>query len=486
MLFAAGAEGGQATISLDECLRIALSQNPNIEIEKIDYINAVKNITVEKSVFDPDFSTGFSYADSKRPTSSVVTGNRRKTTEFQIGYGGLISNGDSYGLSLSQVKSNTNSQSSSLNPSYTMDITLDYTKPLFRGRGRDVTLSRLRITKLNSEISGLQLKAEVMDIASQVESAYWGLVYARENLKVKDESLRLANETLSRTKAMVEAGAMADSQVLLVEAQAASREEDVIEAEGEVRKAVLELKLVMNVGTESELWAKEIAPGGPGVEEVEFELLPFDDGMKTALANRPDYLGVSKNLEVREVETTAARNRVRPSVDLVSSVGVGGLQGEYSASLQDVTSLQYPSWEVGLWMELPVGRREARARLEQSVNNEKKAGLEIDKAVKTIAVELAGAEVTLQTARKKMEAAKVTREYAEQKLKEEEEKHILGLATTHDVLEYQEDLEIARLSESRAIVDFNESVTSYYYLLGTLLEQKGIEIAEDRLNIFQQ
>ncbi len=472
-------------MTLDECIGTALMQNPDIEIKKIDLINTEKNITIEESAFDPELSAGFSYSDSRAPTSSLLTKNKKKAIDFEVGYGRTITNGDSYELSLSHEKSDTNSLNSVIDPAYSMDITFSYTKPLLREKGKDVNLSRLMITNLNREISELELKARIVDIVSQVDSAYWSLVYARENLNVKEESLGLVKETLKQTNAMIDAGSIAESQKLLVESQSASREEDVIVAGGDVRKAVLALKLVMNISMESELWEKEIVPGIPGVETISFDPLPFDEGLKTALANKTDYLNAAKTLEIRKIETTAYRNRVKPSVDLVSSVGVEGLHDNYSKSVQDVTSFQYPSMEVGLWMELPVGQRQSRMQLEQSKNNEIKARFEIDKTRNTIAVELAEIEVTLRTARKKIQAAKITREYAEKKLREEEEKYMLGIATIHDVLEYQEDLAIAKLNESKAIVDFNESVTDYYYILGTLLDFKKIKIANDITKIIQ-
>lgn len=471
------------SMTLDDCLRMALSQNPDMAIERIDADNANRNIFAEKAAFDPTFSTSFTYADSRRPTSSIVTGNRRTTTELRSGYSEKIENGDAYNISLIQTKADTDSRFSSLNPSYTLDLSLNYTRPLKQGRGRNIALLKLRITKLNSKISDLEFKSEVMNLAADVESAYWSLVYAEENLRVRLDSLELAEKTLKKTRDLIDVGALAESQGLLVEAQAASRQENVIAARGGVSKAVLQLKLVMHVTPDSDLWELPIEPGGPLSITPQFTMLDFEQGLETAMAKRPDYLGALIGQEVSSMQTMAARDRTRPSMDLQTTVGLGGLQDGYFGSLQDISSLQYPSWQVGIWMDVPVRRREAKVRLEQSLADEQIAGLEIEKIRQRIAVELADTQVSIRTAEEKMAAAQVSTRYALSKLHEEEEKLSLGVATTHDVLEYQNDLAAAKLNESAAIIDYNMAVADYYYVLGTLLEEKGIEIQGDGFNI---
>ena len=188
-------------------------------------------------------------------------------------------------------------------------------------------------------------------------------------------------------------------------------------------------------------------------------------------------------MKISNLETAAARDSAKPSLNLETSVGLGGLQDDYSGAMQDISSLQYPSWEVGLWMDLPVGRRAAKAQLDQRINAVEKTRLSIEKSRRELATGIAGAEVRLGTARNKMDATLITRKYSEQKLKEEEEKYALGIATTHDLLEYQEDLAVARLNESRAVIDYNMAVTDYHYILGILPEKKGIRISGDDFRI---
>ena len=472
-------------MSFRDCLEIAIAQNPDIDIRNIDVFIAHKEIEAEAAEFDPAFSARMSFGDSRRPTSSIVTGNRRKTTELDFEYGGKVEDGDEYAVSMSQVKQDTNSTFSALNPSYTLDFEFSYTHPLLQGKGRDVNLAGLQVTSLNRALSELDVINEVMNVAYLVESAYWDLFYAREALEVRRESLVLAEKTLERTRVMVAAGAMAENQILLVETQLAQREEDVIAAGGDVDRAVLALKLVMNVDPDSELWDTPIAPGGAITDRPARGDAAFEDTLAHALARRPDYQAALRGLELQRIRTVAARDAARVSLDLETSVGLGGLQDDYGGSLQDVTSLEYPSWEVGLWMDLPVGRRKARARLEQSLAGENRASLEIVKTRQEISVEIADAEVGLVTAEKRVAAAEATRAYTEERLREETDKREYGLATTHDVLEYQDELALAKLNRTRADIDYNKALLDFYYATGTILEVNGIDIESPEIPLNQ-
>lgn len=471
-----GAPAHAVVMSLQDCLKAALQNNPDIEIQAINVIIAQKEVAAEDAAFDPDFSAILSLGDSRRPTASIVTGNRRETAELSFGYGKSTRTGDEFGISLSQIKQDTNSAFSSLNPSFTLDLGFDYTHRLGRGSGREVALSRLRAAAVSREMSELDLKNEIMNIAYRVESAYWSLVYAQEALEVRKDSLALADKTLEQTRAMVDAGALAQSQILLVETERAQREESVIAARGAVSRALLNLKLVMNAAGNPALWDAHIVPGGPAAGIADFEPLPFEQGLERALRNRPDYLGAMQGLEIRRIVTRTAQDALRPSINLVTSLDYGGLKDTYTGSVQDISSLQYPSWSMGLWLDLPLGRRQARARLEQTRGDQRKAELAIEKARQGIAVDIADAAVGLDTARNRAQAAAVSREYAEKRLAEEVEKLTLGIATTHDVLEYQQDLAEARLNETQAAIDCNRAVLEYHYALGTLLEVNRIQV----------
>ena len=53
----------------------------------------------------------------------------------------------------------------------------------------------------------------------------------------------------------------------------------------------------------------------------------------------------------------------------------------------------------------------------------------------------------------------------------------VGLATTRDVLEGEEDLALARTDQIASLADYNRAVTEYLRVTGMLLESQEIRLA---------
>jgi outer membrane protein TolC len=79
---------------------------------------------------------------------------------------------------------------------------------------------------------------------------------------------------------------------------------------------------------------------------------------------------------------------------------------------------------------------------------------------------------------KRVAAAETLRRLRERKLGAEEERFKEGLTTTHDILEYQEDLAEAQSGYLRSIIDYNKSLINLEKVKGTVLEKESIRLEE--------
>src|SRR6202044_2580167 len=93
-----------------------------------------------------------------------------------------------------------------INPSYTSALNFSFNQPLLRGRGSFVT--RLPITIARSRLRAAQYTFEdqLIQIVLAAEQQYWSVVGARENVRVAEEGLKLADTALTRAKKELELG----------------------------------------------------------------------------------------------------------------------------------------------------------------------------------------------------------------------------------------------------------------------------------------
>lgn len=127
---------------------------------------------------------------------------------------------------------------------------MNFNKPLLRNFGINIGRREIIIAKYNREISEENFQKILEDIIYNVEVAYWNLVYSIENLKVRQQSLKLAQELLEKNRAEIEVGTLPSIELLTAESEVSTREADILEAEDLIKNYQDQLKAIINLLTE--------------------------------------------------------------------------------------------------------------------------------------------------------------------------------------------------------------------------------------------
>ncbi len=463
-------------LKLQEAVLVALSQNIDVKIERLQPQIAETDIEVEESVFDPTVAADIAEASTKRQSEvdPFLTGAlepSRISTEIDTRLAKKFSTGTTAELGFENNRLSSNSFVQRFNPSWSSELVLSVIQPLLKDFGREFNLGRVVIAKNNKSISDFQFEKRVIDVVSSVKQTFWDLVLAIELLDVAEQSLRQAQDLLEINRAKVEAGQLAPIDVVEAEAGVAAREEAVILAEDTIQDLEDRLRGLLNLDKESSLLGARIIPvDQPMDAEIRFSL---PDGVETALKNRPDYLQTKKDLENRIVNLRLAKNQVRPRVDVVASAGVNGLGGSIEDDWEELDGDFY-DLRIGLRFEYPLGNRAAKSQLIRRRLERQQIELRLADIEKNIALEVREAIRQVETDFKRIKTTRASRRLAEKKLEAEQAKFEVGISTTKDVLDFQVDLAIARSRESRALIDYNKSLVTLYQSLGTTLEESGV------------
>ena len=70
--------------------------------------------------------------------------------------------------------------------------------------------------------------------------------------------------------------------------------------------------------------------------------------------------------------------------------------------------------------------------------------------------------------------------YAEERLRAFQKRNAVGLSTTKDVFDVEEDLVAARANEIQALVDYNNAVTQLWRVTGEILDRQGVKVSEQQ------
>ena len=133
---------------------------------------------------------------------------------------------------------------------------------------------------------------------------------------------------------------------------------------------------------------------------------------------------------------------------------------------------------MGFKMEVPLGNRWAKNNYQQSRLELEKTETSIASLERKIELEIIEAVREIETNQKRISATREARRMSEKNLEAEDERMELGMSTSIDVLRAQELLELAQVNETRAMVDYINSLNTLEKVLGTLFQNHQIQFQE--------
>ena len=145
-----------------------------------------------------------------------------------MGFSKPLPTGTSFSVDATMFRLSSNSNNNIFNPSWQGRLTYTVGQHLLQNRGRLVNTRQILQGQNNEKISEIQFEIQLINFIAQAQKAYWDLVFAGEDLNVKQRSLELANQTLDENKMKVDIGTLAPIDVVQTQADVASRQEQVV------------------------------------------------------------------------------------------------------------------------------------------------------------------------------------------------------------------------------------------------------------------
>jgi len=501
----AGQPARRFDLTLDDAVQRALERNLDIAVQRIVPLVQDLRVAAAGAAFLPVASSGFDFNQETTPNRFVFDGgglggqpivSDRGT--YDLGVGQQVKwGGGRYDVTWDSTRSESTNIFSTFNPSFGANMTLQYTQPLLRGFRTDARRTQLVVSRINRDISDIDLEETVVNTLADVSLAYWNLFYARAAARVQQQALDLAEQLVQENRVRVEVGSMAPIDVVQAQSEAAARRQLLAVAVETQRTSELALKELIVGSTSDELWNAEINP----TDEPRIEVTPIDlqAAIRGALDRRTDVSRARRQLDVNEATVDNLRNSTLPALDLVGSyrlTGQGGprrvpagnsfedifgdaggvIPGGYPDALHSIANADYPVWSVQLQMSYPLGRSADRAAYERARLELRQNRTQIRRIELRIASEVTNAALRIESIRERIEAATASRELAERQLQAEESKFEVGLSTNFFVLQSQRDLTTAQDAELRAILDYQRAAIEFARAQRTSVGAAGIAV----------
>ena len=501
----APAQTAPLPLTLQEAITRALEKNEDIVIERAGRDAAVAAVEGADGAYDPLLGIAAGYRESTEPVNSAFSGapagepaptDERLDADATLSQ--LLPTGGEVSVRALTSRAETDGAFGLLSPAYGSQVGVELRQPLLRDRAVDAARLTLRVTAADRDRAAASLRRQVRDTVAAVEEAYWTLVALHRVVEVGEDTVRLAEEQLEETGLRIENGVAPETEISQPRAELERRRGELLAAREAASRSENVLKLLILGDDEGTTWAQPLDP----VDAVETasQEVEVEAAMERALAARAELAAAESLVARREAETAFAADRIRATLDLVVSYDRYGLTGSRNPAATSIPGLEGEvppelegSWgssfgaladgdfddkRIALELGLPLGNRTARADREIALTAERQASAELTRIRKLIRAEVLDAVAALETAEGRIEAARAAREAAEVQLSSERERYEAGLSTNFLVLTRQNDLAGARLSEIEALTDYRTARAELARATGSLLEERGIEVAE--------
>ncbi len=477
-------QGATVGLTLDDAVNFALERNLDIAVQRLNPQLSDIQVASARSFYQPTLTGQFGQtSNTNAPTSQLQlsSGGAGVTNRTASYNAGITQNMPWAGATITGTFNNSrqasNSNNAFYNPQFQSVWSANFNQPLLRGLRIDNQRRQLLVSRVNREISDVQLRASITNIVSNVRNSYWDFVFATLAVDVARQSLELATKLVQDNQVRVEVGTMAPIDVVQAQAEAAMRRQSLVNAESVKRTAELALKRLIVAGTDDANWTGAL----DATDRPAFVPEPIDveAAVKRALSMRTDLEIARKNIQNNSTTLKYLRDQTLPDMDLQVNYGVQGVGGPYlqrctsgligcsvetiipggiNDSLSSLFGMNYPRWTAQLNVSYPIGLSSqdaavarARVQLSQVESQLKQVQLQI-------ATEVTNAAISVRNNAEAVQAAQASRELAQRRLEAEQSKFDVGMSTNYFVVQAQRDLNDSRNSELRAILNYTKAL----------------------------
>jgi outer membrane protein TolC len=545
-------QDGKLELSLQEAVELALENSMDIVVQRYNPWFADTGILKAKAGgfggattgaayagsnsntpilnYDPVVTTTLSVDDRNVPVNNPLTSGTGTglsslarltlhTSTFNTQYAQGFQTGTTFFTAFDNTRSSSTSSANLFNPSVQSSILVGFQQQLLNGFGR-VNTRNIRIAKNNRKIADWAFTQQAITTVTNTITAYWELVYARENVKVQQQAVTVAEKLYNDNKKQLEIGTMAPLDVTRAESELATDRQNMIVAQ----TVHLQNQQILK----NDISKNPLAPNLVNVEIIPTELPSrpeaieapsFEEAAKEAFAKRPELQEEALNLLNSDIDVRATRNALLPTATLSGQYGTVGLAGNqtqvltsttvagtqlvdstgapvnvffpvavptstkvvsagFSDALSSAFHNNFPDFQVSLNVQLPLRNRSAQADNQRAILTQRQLEAMLQQLKNAALLDVRNSYIALTQDRAQVEAASKARELQQQTFNAEQKKYQLGASTVYLVIQTQRDLINAQGTELRALANLEEAKANYERAVGRTLEVNRVTIAD--------
>jgi outer membrane protein len=450
---------------------------------------------------EPTLGATIQFDRDHLPSTSFFSIGTSSTNNYNFTFNQGFVTGTSFQVAFNNTYATTNNTVTLYSPELLSTYRATLTQHLLQGAGIWVN-KRFQYQAINTRrIVDASFRQQIMYTVNQVETIYWGLVQAYEDVQAKEHDLAQSTKVDSDDRKQLQIGTIAPLQVVNDDASVAADKQAVISAQSALnyQQQIIKQAIARNLNDPVLSVAPVIPTDQVSVEQLPEESEPIEQLVQEAFQRRPELEEAVLTLRNDEITLKGARNALLPTFDIYGyfqGQGVGGSinknlstafcpggvcptsPGGYGTALKHALDNHAPDKGIGFSIQIPLRNRLAQSVQERSLMEYRQAELRLAQLYTEIRMQVENARYALTNDRAVVLSAEASRNYAQQSVDAEETKLRLGASTSANVLMQERTLATAEDNLIAANAAYAKDRAGLYQVLATTLQHYGINLTD--------
>jgi len=459
-------------------------------------------------ILDPNITGTLQWERAKQPQPNTLfsggkTSLTTNTNQYNFGYNQGWVTGTALQANITNERVTTDNPFDTYSPQLQSVFKATVTQHLLQGAGIWINKRFMYQAMNDRRITDSSFRQQILYTVNQVESIYWGLVSAYEDVQAKQRALAQSSKLDDDTHKQLEIGTVAPLDVVQADSNVATDKQALTASQNTLnyQQQIIKQAIARNLNDQTLATAPVIPTDRISLDQLSEESQPVEALVQSAFQNRPELEQAALALRNDEITLKGARNQLLPALDVYGFYGSSALGGAQSPSALDFfTGQPYPPGTfpstgygsvinnlfnstapdkgVGISMTIPIRNRSAQAQQARSLMEYRQAELHLAQLYTQIRMQVVNAQFALTNDRAEVQSSLAARDYAQQSLDAEQKKLHLGASTTANVLQQERNLAVAENNLIAANASFAKDRAGLYQVLATTLQHYGINLQD--------
>ena len=427
-----------------------------------------------------------------------------KTNTYNFQYTQGFVTGTQLAVTFNNSRTNSSATTTSYRPSFSTTMRAQLTQQFLQGFGPGIQGRFVLQAKNNRRIADSAFRQQLIYSITQVESIYWALVSAYEDVQAKTRALEQSSQLARDNRRQLEIGTLAPLDIVNSDQSVTLDRQSLTTSQSnlEYQQLLMKQAIVRDLNDPQLATAPVVPTDRVDLQRLAEEDTPVEDLVKQAYANNPSIEQASLNMKNNQITIKALKNGLLPILNGYAFYGGSGLAGTVNPSSTICTSNpgvancgltnvggygtafgngfnnSAPDYGVGATFQIPIRNRPAQADQARSQMEYRQAQMRLQQLYTQVRIQVINLQFALTNDRASVVASQAARDYQAQALDAEQKKFRLGSSTTALVLQQERTLATSENTLITSTAAYANDRAALLQILAKTLDAYNINIEQ--------